>query len=71
MDKSKMAQEGTVIHYDGRKGRNDQMSRRVEQACGEWCCCEKCCNDGNKSLDETLDPPDEGSDGPVCSGGIR
>jgi hypothetical protein len=68
MDKSKMAKEGTVIHYDGRKGGlgHDQMSRRVEQACSEWCCCDKCCNDGKKSLDDTLNPPEPDKNGLIC-----
>ena len=69
MDKSKMAKDGTVIHYDGRKGGVDQMSRRVEQSHGEWCCCDECCKSGNKSLDDTLDPPDTAYDGTVCCGG--
>jgi hypothetical protein len=55
MDKSKMAKEGTVIHYDCRKGPNGNLSRPLETPCGEWCCCDKCCNEGNKSLDDTLD----------------
>ena len=66
MDKSKMAEPGTVINYDGRKGGVDQMSRRVEQACSEWCCCDKCCNDGNKSLDDALYPPEPDDMGPIC-----
>jgi len=58
MDKSKLAEPGTVIHYDGRKGRNDNLSRPLETPCGDWCCCDKCCNDGEKSLDKALNPSD-------------
>ena len=66
MDKSKMAQEGTVIHYDGRKGRNDQLSRPIKETCHEWCCCEDCQCDGKKSLDDTLNPPIEDDCAPSC-----
>jgi hypothetical protein len=60
MDKSKMAKQGTVINYDDRKGGHhyDGMSRPIETPCGEWCCCDKCCKDGKKSLDDTLNPPE-------------
>lgn len=64
MDKSKMAQEGTVIHYDGRKGRNDQLSSPIKETCNEWCCCEDCTCE--KSLDDTLNPPDKNVGSPVC-----
>jgi len=68
MDKSKMATPGTKIDYDLNKGghSHEQMSRRVEQPCGSWCCCDKCCKDGKKSLDDTLDPPEPDEYGPVC-----
>jgi hypothetical protein len=68
MDKSKMAKAGTTIDYDINKGghNHDQMSRPVEQACGEWCCCDKCRDSGNKSLDDTLNPPEPDKYGPIC-----
>ena len=64
MDNSKMAKAGTTIKYDLNKERYgmDQMSRRVKQRCGEYCCCEDC--DCEKSLEDVLDPPEE--DGKIC-----
>jgi hypothetical protein len=68
MDKSKMATPGTKIDYDDRKGgrRHEQMSREVEQPCGSYCCCDKCCEGSKKSLDDTLNPPEPDKYGPVC-----
>jgi hypothetical protein len=71
MDKSKMAKQGTVIHYNPNKGGigHDQMSRRVEQTCYEWCCCDKCRDaKNNKSLDDTLNPPPEDDGCQPCCG---
>jgi hypothetical protein len=70
MDKSKMAKPGTTINYDGRKGGvcHEQMSRKVDEGCSsEYCYCDKC-RDGkaDKSLDDTLNPPPEDDDSPVC-----
>ena len=70
MDKSKMAKAGVTIKYDPFKGGccHDQMSRPVKQRCGDWCCCEDCkCE---KSLDDTLNPPDEDDGIQVCCGGV-
>ena len=67
MDKSKMAEPKTIT-YDPFKGgeRHDQMSRPVKQRCNEWCCCDDCTCE--KSLDDTLDPPDgEGGPSICCS----
>lgn len=69
MDKSKMAEPGTTISYNPNKGRNDGMSRDIKTACHDWCCCEHCQGDGNKSLDDTLNPPEPDKYGPVCCGG--
>ena len=66
MDKSKMAKQGTVIHYNGRKSGNTQLSHELETECHEWCCCDKCNDAKGKSLDDALNPPAETNDGPCC-----
>jgi hypothetical protein len=67
MDKSKMATPGTKIKYNINKTRDDQMSRPIKTTCNDWCCCDECTSEGGKSLDDTLNPPDEGDGcGPCC-----
>jgi hypothetical protein len=57
VDKSKMAKAGTKIDYDINKGEygQEQMSRRVKQACCGHCYDDSCnCKEG---LDDILAPP--------------